>query len=206
LPHGSRSVAKVTNVPAPSKISPKLEKEMLAKAADGLSAGEIVTWFLKDHGIKISRAAIGKRLHQTRVERSEVAKAVVREHLTKTVVSDLDRLAEEQQRVERLGRRLYGIADKAVGAIERAQAGEKVDAFELEAAMQAAPSFSALAFRSTAEASRLAQARLHYSGADADDEGASEVAEAERRVRGRVDSIAASLREGQADPDDRDDS
>lgn len=196
------------------KISPTLEREILALAADGKSATEISAWLLAERGVKISRQNVNKRLRQTRVARADVAKAVVREALTKTVVSDLDRLSREQVRVERLGRRLHARTIRSLDAIETAIAhakepqkgpAAKEALKDLKIALLTVESFADLALKATNAAAKLADRKLHFSGADADDESHSELADAEQRIHGRIDSLTASLRAQEASEEAGDD-
>lgn len=76
------------------KLTPTLRREILEKAALGSSAREIAAWLAAERGVKVSHQAVGNALRQVRTERADVAKAVVREVLVKTVGGDLAHLDE----------------------------------------------------------------------------------------------------------------
>lgn len=71
-----------------------LESEVLAKAAENMSVRQISAWLETAHATKVSAATISRFLAKRRTERADVAKAVVREQLGKTLNADLSRLEE----------------------------------------------------------------------------------------------------------------
>ena len=85
------------------KITPDLEREILAHAAQGMSTRAIAEWCGRERGVKIAHASIADLLAKTRETRGEVAAAVTREALRPHVTSDLDRL--EEIRAEAAARR-----------------------------------------------------------------------------------------------------
>lgn len=96
-------------MPTISKISAELEGEILAQAARGMSSRAIAEWLETERGVHISNVAIAKRLAQTRVERGDVAKAVTREALRPIILSDLEVLQEQRDRLVRMSGDLYGV-------------------------------------------------------------------------------------------------
>lgn len=180
-----------------SKISPKLEKEVLRLAAEGQSSREIAAWLLKERGVNVSHNAVAKRLRQTRVERAEVAKAVVREKLGKSVIGDLERLEREQRRVERISKRLARLAVKTIDKLEQALGGdERLDPDSLQAAVATAESMRQGALQASDRVAKLAGMKLRLSGADEAPD--NEEREAAEQLGSRIDSLAARLREEEA--------
>jgi hypothetical protein len=151
------------------KITPNLEREIMAKAADGESPQAIAAWLEKERGVKISRQAVFNRLKQTRVERAEVAKVVTREKLSKSVGSDLEGLTREQGRVESLALLAYDEAVCAFQTMAKHRSGEHVDKAELKVAVMMVATAAELALKTTDRAIKLATVKLHLSGADVDD-------------------------------------
>jgi len=156
------------------KITPVIEKEILRKAADGESSRAIAAWLLASRGLKITHQAIAKVLRGTRQERGEVAKAVVRERLTKTVVSDLDGLDAERECAmrerERLGKVAARLHKEAIALFDSL---ESVDADQKSAATIAVMKAAESALKATEamlKASdrvvKVIDTRLHFSGAD----------------------------------------
>jgi hypothetical protein len=84
---------------ATKKITPKLEPEVLSKAAEGWSSRRIAEHLGTAHNVKVSHVAVAAFLKETRETREEVAAAVTREALRPHVVSDLDRLEEIRQEI-----------------------------------------------------------------------------------------------------------
>lgn len=178
------------------KISPKLEKEILAKAAEQYSNRDIAKWLKDERGIKISHQAVGNMLRQTRDARAEVAKVVVRQTLGKTIVSDLDRLNREQNRVERLGRRMYRRAIAALDALEGAAVGT-MSSEDLKVAIAGVGDFADLALKATDRVTKLAGVKLHLSGADAENDQSRGAASASDELLAKLDSLADRLSPGE---------
>lgn len=89
------------------KISPELEREILAHAAQGLTTRAISDWCERERGVRVAHTTIGSLIAKTRETRADVAAAVTREALRPHVVSDLDRL--EEIRAEAAARRARAI-------------------------------------------------------------------------------------------------
>ncbi len=77
------------------------ERELLRQSSNGLSSREIADWLLKTHGIKKSRETISRIVKVAHQDRSEATKTVVRDVLAKTLSSDLGRLEQLRQNLER---------------------------------------------------------------------------------------------------------
>jgi hypothetical protein len=147
------------------KLTPQLEKEILKKATDGESTRAIAEWLGTARGIKISRQAIGKLLKHTRETRAEVATIVVREHLGKTVISDLERLAREGKRASRLGTRLY---NEAHAMLEELRSSG--DSLETKSKLaNGIAKMAKTALDATARVESIASQRLKFAGADGAD-------------------------------------
>lgn len=84
------------------KITAELEPEVLRKATEGWSAERIAAWLFTAHKVQISGTAIRKRLTQTRTDRADVAKVIVREVLGKSIPEDLARLERLALKAEKL--------------------------------------------------------------------------------------------------------
>lgn len=94
-----------------SKLSPQLEREVMARATAGESADALSAWLLGTHQVKISGRALRLRLARTRTERADVAKAVVRETLGKSIGTDLDRLERLARKAEKLAKKNEHVPD-----------------------------------------------------------------------------------------------
>lgn len=90
------------------RIPPALEDAVFAKAGEGLSSRQIVAWLLATHEVSTSHTTVSKLLAKRRTERADVAKAVVREQLGKSLNADIARL--EEIRAD-LAKRASGAAD-----------------------------------------------------------------------------------------------
>lgn len=187
------------------KLTPALEREILAKATSGDSSRTIAAWLLAERGVTYSRQGVEKLLKQTRVDRAEVAKLVVREQLGPCVVSDLDILKREQERVEKLTARLHSRAHSALDAVEKADTSELCSPKESKLLASGACMLADLALKSSDRVRALADRKLHFSGAD-DGDGINELAAAAERVTGRLDSLAAKLAAARRAEKDRADS
>lgn len=83
-----------------SRIPSDLTEFILAKAGAGLSTREISKALLDEKGLKVSHAAVGRRLREIRDERKPIAQAVIAEKLGKTVTTDLDELDAVRSRLK----------------------------------------------------------------------------------------------------------
>ena len=79
-----------------SGITPDQERRILAYAGQGLSGRKIAE---KDD-ITVGSATVNRYLKDHRRDRAEMTKALVREHLSATLPSDLERLDSLAQRLE----------------------------------------------------------------------------------------------------------
>lgn len=154
------------------KIPPDAEAGILERAGKGDSLREICAWLEKTHGISVTPTAIRKKLTKRRAEREVVAKAVVREHIAKTVTSDLEHLDRERNRLSILSTKLFNSALKSRGFRRKE---------------------SADSYRGVVDCLRkVIDTKLHYSGADTPDDGASELAAAEERLTSKLARLRAS--------------
>jgi hypothetical protein len=76
----------------PRIVTPDVEDFIALKAGSGLSSRAISALLLSEMGVTLSFKGVSKEMSRRRAERSEVARAVVREKLGRTLLSDLDRL------------------------------------------------------------------------------------------------------------------
>lgn len=76
-----------------------LEPLVLEKAAHGMAGREIAEWLEKEHKVKTSYRSVLRFIERTRADRAAIAGAVVREELSKTVLSDLDRVEHIRSKV-----------------------------------------------------------------------------------------------------------
>ncbi len=88
-------------------IPPNLEPAVLAKAGEGLSTRQIAEWLSSEHAVRASHVAVASLLKATKAERADAAGAIARKALSTHVLSDLDVLARERIRLQKLARRLY---------------------------------------------------------------------------------------------------
>lgn len=76
------------------QIPPKFEADILAKAGEGLTTRAIAAWLKETHNVDTSHKTVAKLIARHRAERADVAKAIVREQLGKTVNADIARLEQ----------------------------------------------------------------------------------------------------------------
>lgn len=173
------------------KVDRVLEKELIAKSAKGWSARRISTWLRTERGITVSAQALNARFRQTRLERGEVAKAVTREILVPQLTDDLGVLSAEKDRAVRLVERLWAQVQQRLDEQERAKtAAEKTAAaFAVRDAVE-------IHLKAQDRVGKFVDLKLHYAGADSDDEGDAEVAEAGDRIRSRLAVLAANSPKG----------
>lgn len=192
------------------KITPNLEKEILAKAADGGSTRAIAAWLLAEHGVKVTHQAVAHLLRQTRQTRAEVAKVVVREQLSKSVISDLGRLEREQRRMERLSKRLHRLAIRSIDKVEQMSGNgpvaasveelvhsvtqsEDVTPEQAALVVSAASDMADAAMKATDRVTKLSALKLKLSGAN-DEEKATDDAAADDELARKLDGLAKRLR------------
>lgn len=80
-------------------------------AASGCSYEEASQWLRASHGIEVTKQAIGKLVKLHRSERSDVSKAVARDHIARQLPADLE-IADKRARVA--GELLDKAAEKAM--------------------------------------------------------------------------------------------
>lgn len=124
------------------KIPPEAHDEIMRLAAKGKPSREIAKWLASSkHRAKVSHAAIAKLVKKERVERSEVAKAVLAEHVAERLPGDIEELDGIYERVVALlkneltlaeGKKSRGLkvfdVDKIVklwGSVQRADANRQ---------------------------------------------------------------------------------
>lgn len=172
-------------------IPPALESELIEKAAQGASTRDLSQWLKDAKGITASYRAVQRLLSRTKSERADVAKAIVREKLTKEAPRDLERLEAELAKAERLSDRLHARAHKSLDALEDP---EKADPGDLRIAVTALDTVTELALKATAQVNNVAKTKLHFSGADTPDDSFNELSQAEQRLTRRMDSLAERVR------------
>ena len=167
------------------KIPPDAEPGIYARAGEGKTLAEICEWLHKTHGVRVSPTAIRKKLAKRRKEREVVAKAVVREVIAKTVTTDLDVLAKQQGRLAKLATRHFNRALKnEQGEFERKSPTE-------------------LYCLVVEQLRKVAETKLHFSGADAPDDAFADIRAAEARLARGMAGVRARLKEsGVPLPDD----
>lgn len=159
------------------KVTGAFEAAVMEASATLGSAQAITDAVNAKLGTKYSRRTVANILGRVKVERSDIAKNVVRSHLSKTLFSDLDVLLKSRDQLEKA-------ADKWFADFEAAKTPELAR-------------LAAREHRQTVNALReVANTRLHYSGADIPDGPNDEVAAAAERVRSRIDRLASAGREG----------
>ncbi len=85
-------------MPKPSKIEQhSLEKDVLDWTRQGMSSREIAAKIGEEKGLNISHRAIAAFIKSVREERAETSRAIVQEHMQKTLPDDLEILDEMNQ-------------------------------------------------------------------------------------------------------------
>jgi intein-encoded DNA endonuclease-like protein len=85
-------------MPKPSKIEQhSLEKDVLDWTRQGMSSREIAAKIGEEKGLNISHRAIAAFIKSAREERAETSRAIVQEHMQKTLPDDLELLDEMNQ-------------------------------------------------------------------------------------------------------------
>ena len=190
-------------MPRPRKLSPNLEREVLQRYAQGVRTKDLIQWLQSEHGVEISAQALNKFLRETREERAEVAKTVVREALTDHVTSDIDILKRSLTRVERLERRLHRKANRALSIAEAIAAGkrsvgpdgEPLDPKVAIALASGADDAAAIALKASAEVRAQVDTKLEFAGAkgpDAAAQSAGDARAAQDELLGRLARLAGS--------------
>jgi hypothetical protein len=86
------------------KIRLELHDEILARTARGESTRAVAKWLKSTHGLKVSHVSVARIVARHRTERREIAQHIVREHIEKTLPSDLDELGKLRAGHRRLAR------------------------------------------------------------------------------------------------------
>lgn len=184
-----------------NKLTAELEKQVLAKAAQGETAQTIADWLKADHGIEISRQAIVKRLRQTRIERAEVARVVTREVLGKSVTSDLELFQKKLEQANKLCDKLYDKLFWAFAIIENATNDEPLgpDAKPITDKILAVAdvivsTYPILCLKASQRIEVMIARKLKLSGADPNEDSAAKMREAQQALTEKLDSMAVKLR------------
>jgi hypothetical protein len=85
-----------------SKLTPEIREQILTHIANGASYEDAAEWVGAHHGISVTKQAIGKLVAKHRSERSEVSKAVARDHIARTLPADLAASDEKHAQAGRL--------------------------------------------------------------------------------------------------------
>lgn len=72
-----------------AKLTPELQDEILGKVAKRVPYDQIVAWLKKSKRVSVTKQALSKMVRKHRSDRADVAKVVAREHIEKTLPSDL---------------------------------------------------------------------------------------------------------------------
>lgn len=153
------------------KIPKELEPEIIARTAQGASARQIADWLLADHGVSVKRQSVLAFLHRTGNERAEVAKAVVREVLTRTVTSDLEHLEEIRNELRERRKKAAEALDALVRSSVDPEPPEGKDPKVERRRLYTEAMIASRMYTKIIELEiKCLDRRLHYSGADNTDE------------------------------------
>lgn len=184
-----------------NKLTAELEKQVLAKAAEGETAQTIADWLKAEHGIEISRQAIVKRLKATREERAEVARVVTRQVLGKSVTSDLELFQKKLEQANKLCDKLYEKLFWAFGVVENSTNDEPLspDAKPitdkiLDMAHAIVATYPILCLKASQRIEVMIARKLKLSGADPNEDSAAKMREAQQALTEKLDSMAVKLR------------
>lgn len=161
---------------AAHKIPPNLEPAILEQAGLGKSLRQICDWLASTHDVHVGPTSIRKKLAKGRAERDVVAKAIVREKLAKTVLSDIDVLELEKRRLRKLARLHF---EEAIHGVNRVLGKSSTELYCLV----------------TEHLRKVVDTKLHYSGADTPDDGVAELLAAERALASGMAGVAERLRQ-----------
>lgn len=75
-----------------SAIPPALRGPIGEKLAEGLTQQQIVAWLKAEHGVETTQPSVSRYVRDILEERRDIAQAVVREKLSGSLTSDLDRI------------------------------------------------------------------------------------------------------------------
>jgi hypothetical protein len=165
-----------------AKIPADVEQAILRHIGQNVdaTAQTIADAVSAETGTPVSRRSVSRILARYRTERADVAKSVLRTELTKTVLSDLDVLQEQRDRLVIMAKASFEEWGRS-----------KKDGAEFR--------------RNSAELREVIAMRLKYSGADEPDAPESALAEASQRLASRLDRLASAGGPGTATSGDRTD-
>jgi hypothetical protein len=95
-----------------SKLTDFHREEILKQLGTGKSTRTVAEWVTRTFGVKVSHVAISKIAKTVQTQRSDVAKAVVREAVAGALTGDLDILGTQIERLEALASASYKHAKK----------------------------------------------------------------------------------------------
>jgi len=156
------------------KLTPKLRACITKHAATLSTADSIATAVNAELGCDIARRTVAKVLAATKVERADIAKNVLREQLSGSLISDLEVLLVSRNQLEATREYFYRQFTVAAETLDDAEA--RANAREHRAA--------------TAALKDIVHTRLHYSGAGEPDDINDEASAAAERVRSRLARLA----------------
>ena len=74
------------------KIPPELHEAILQKSRSSVGVRAIAEWLKREHGVVVAHQTVANLVKREGVERATEARVTARTKLSKTIVSDLDRL------------------------------------------------------------------------------------------------------------------
>jgi hypothetical protein len=89
-------------MPAPPKIPPKLHDAIMAQVAEGKTSEQVCAWLKEEHGVSVSDRAVRDLIKRKASHRSELIDAATKEHLGKSLPSDLAALDKVHADLESL--------------------------------------------------------------------------------------------------------
>lgn len=72
------------------KIPLDLHDPILALVASGKSSSAVASWLRSEHGVEVTRQAVDKIIKRARSLRADTSKLIAREHIARTLPTDLD--------------------------------------------------------------------------------------------------------------------
>ena len=146
------------------KITPAIEKVALEMAAQGATTRAIAAHITKSMGVEVSHAGVAKLLVHTRSTRAEVAKVVVRESLSKSLLSDLEILEKWRNKLDAMAEKLYDDADRVRQAAVDGEANPKLMTEASRSCLE-----------TVNQIRQITHTRLHFSGAGEPDKPGTNV-------------------------------
>lgn len=179
-------------------IPPALESELIERAAQGASTRDLSQWLKDAKGITASYKAVQRLLSRTKSERADVAKAIVRETITKELPKDLERLEGALTRAVTLAERLHKRTHEALDALADP---EDADPSALRVALASFETLSDRAIKASNAELNAFKVRLHFAGADTPDSDADAASLAEQSFNSRMAGLATRLRKAGVVPE-----